>query len=243
MLYNAAYIDALFHHQQSCFERLRSSLIAAPDPRAVVLMSRLLRSIGQPGKALELCRASRSTTPPLEVEAVLALLQQGALPTEVKAACQKVVDRYPADAYVVSSVVKVLVRLGDQPAATGVLGAWAEVAGECAEFYGAFAQVCVLAQDFHSAQRCLSFAIELEPQRAEWHAFLSLTYTADGRREKAAERAKWAVEVDPDCEAAWRALASACDERKEEAEKKADELANTTVGLERVELMFFTHCD
>jgi tetratricopeptide (TPR) repeat protein len=206
-------------------------------------MSRLLRSIGQPVKALELCRASRSTTPLLEVETVLALLQQGALPTEIKAECQRIAGTYRTDAFVVSSAVKVLVRLGDQPAATAVLGAWAEVAGECAEFYGAFAQVCMLAQDYHSAQRCLSFAIELEPQRADWHAFLSLTYSADGRREKAAERAKWAVEVDPDCEAAWRALASACDERKEEAEKKADELANTTVDLDRVELMFFTHCD
>jgi predicted Zn-dependent protease len=209
----------------------------------VALLSRVLRAVGHPARALELCRAARAATPALEVERVLALLQHGAPPVEIKSACDRAVAAFPRDPFVRAAVVKVLVRLRDQTAATAALRVWAETAPECAEFYGAFAQVCMLGQDFHGAQRCLSFAIELEPQRAEWHAFLALAYAADGRRPKAEERARWAVELDADCEAAWRALATACDAQKADAERRADELAGTAVDLECLGLVLLAQCD
>ncbi|WP_052339619.1 tetratricopeptide repeat protein [Gorillibacterium massiliense] len=56
----------------------------------------------------------------------------------------------------------------------------------------------ILAGDFEQAAICFEEAVSLEPENAEYHHKLSVTYSRSGRLERALSTAQKAVKLDPD---------------------------------------------
>jgi tetratricopeptide (TPR) repeat protein len=238
MLYNAAYVEALLRNQEGCLDFVRKAILIEPDPRALLLLVRLLRSLSQPLRAIQVCHAAPIRSKLFQIEEAYAIAESVRVADSKTFITEKFASSTDPD--VLRAITRFMICLGDKDAARAWLQRWTQQQ-HTAEFFACQGHIAFLDGKFAEAQKNFAAAIETCPLSAEYHASLSLAYQVEMKREKALEQAKWAIEIDPKSEQSWIALAAATNAEEDRA--RAIELGKTFVDLSGLGLMLFAQQD
>jgi tetratricopeptide (TPR) repeat protein len=218
---------------------VQRSLLVEPDPRSILLMSRILRSLGHSRDALTLVRASSIRDKWLAIEELMLIGDCMEFP-ELEAYGKYLREEYPSDDDVWCAVVSSCFLAGKPTVARQLLDKWAEFASESVSFYKTFGEVAFHFDELHNAERAMSFAIELEPENAELRAELAFLWLKNGNWEMAMQDAKCALHLDPESEHGWLAISRLTNgDEQARAAEKAEQIRRASTDLSNVELMFF----
>jgi tetratricopeptide (TPR) repeat protein len=127
--------------------------------------------------------------------------------------------------------------LGNTESASECFGTWAAIDEQTPEFFFAYAQLALIAKDLGEAEIGMLAACELQPTSAKYHAAISTLFARADAKDKALEKAREAVQVDPDCIHGWLALAAVDPTDARAALAKAVELRRNFVDLSHLGLI------
>jgi tetratricopeptide (TPR) repeat protein len=215
---------------------------AAPPVSAILLLARILRSNCQSEEAVSLALASRDLIDCYDrdilIEGMLAAAESGDFPN-AEALFQLLRANFKADAVALNASVSLNLILGKVDGATECFETWADIDEQTAEFYFAYGQLALAAKDYAAANVGLSGACELQPTCGKYHAAAAMLLARVDAKEKAQERARQAIRVDPECPHAWLALATVAADTPEGAGALARtvELRRKSVDLARLSLL------
>lgn len=244
ILYNLAYISAIKNDKEVAFSFVQRSLSINPnDPRALLLFLRILRSNCQYDQALKVIDAIKHVLDHpdkfLTAEAMFIAAESGDL-NRTESLFQKLQRHWPNDPFAMNVAVRINLLLGKPQSAADCFAHWAEYDKQSPEFFFCFAQLCLASRDYSEAERFLLYAVELAPTYGEYHAALATVFFKNGKKEKAKDRAKFAVQVDPLSMHAWIALALVTSGAESaDASERAAELRRSSVDLKCINLILF----
>jgi predicted Zn-dependent protease len=137
-------------------------------------------------------------------------------------------------------VVSAAFLAGRPIVARDLLKIWEGFSTESVSFYKTFSEVCFHFDELHSAERALSFAIELEPDNAELRAELAFLWLKNGNWEMAMQDAKCALHLDPESEHGWLAISRlTTGDEQEKAAQKAEEIRRGSTDMSHTGVMLF----
>ncbi|OHT10888.1 TPR Domain containing protein [Tritrichomonas foetus] len=246
ILFNLAYIYALLHNKELSFTYLKGALAKhkkrLPYASALLLMIRILRSNCQTEEALTLANYSYDLLNRydrnISIEGMFAAAEKGDM-SRMEFFFQKLKKNYKKDTTAMESVTKINLMLGKIQNATECFQTWSEFDKESPEFFFCCAQLCLAANDTTEALHNLLFAIQLDPENAEYIANLATILFKTGSKDKACDYARAAIRANPDSVHAWLAMSSVTADETEAREclNKAIELRKTVVDLSGISII------
>jgi len=244
VLFNLAYLYALKKDKENSFKYARQSLVSNYNhSKPLLLLIRILHSNCQYDAAIDIAKSSAIILDRWDknivIEAMFCAAEKGDIAL-VESMFKRLNRKWKTDSQAMSASVRLNLMLGKINQATDVFESWSSFDQQSSEFMFCYSQLCVAAQDYSEAEKFITFAIDLNPKRGEYHAALSAILLKRGKKDIAYQRAKFATEIDPKSLFSWVALYnSSPNQLASETLLKLTELRMSHIDLSELSFMLF----
>ena len=240
MLYNAALAAAYSHDKEQSFRFVQKALSMCPsDQRACLLMTRILSSNTQFDEALSLIEKKYDRI--FLLESMKILLNKGDY-QGAESFARKLRSNWPTDPTILFYCFKLYLAIGKITTLMEILQAWTEIDNGSSNYYYCLSQICLLCKDSIKAEQYMKNATELDQTNGEKQAALSEILFKNGNKESALDKAKYAIEIDPNCIYGWimyEKLSSG--EEAKKALQKVIQLRKIMVDLSGLDFILSPH--